>query len=80
MLKDMDFYHSQESGKKQILGKGLDASKNVVHKASESTGNKTVDTITKSNNDNTEKQESVEEIITPSAKRQEILNKLRRAL
>ena len=33
MLKDMDFYHSQESGKKQILGKGLDASKNVVHKA-----------------------------------------------
>ena len=43
-------------------------------------GNKTVDTITKSNDDNTEKQESVEEIITPSEKRQKILNKLRRAI
>ena len=42
----MDFYHSQESIKKK-LDKGLDASKNVLHKAREFIGNKIADAITK---------------------------------
>ena len=33
-----------------------------------------------SNNDNIQKQEPVEEIITPSEKREEILNKLKKVL
>ena len=44
---------------------GLDSIKNasrkVVHKASKFMGNKTADTVTKSNDDNIEKQEPVEE-------------------
>ena len=56
------------------------ASKNVVHKAGEFIGNKIADTVTKSNDDNIEKQEHVEEIIIPPEKRDEMLNKLRRAL
>ena len=36
--------------------------------------------MTKSKDENIEKQESVEEIITPTEKRDAILNKLRRAL
>ena len=66
--------------KKQLLDAGLDASKKVVHKAGEFIGNKIADTATKSNDDNIEKQEPVEEIITPPEKRDEILNKLRRVL
>ena len=59
---------------------GLDASKKLVHKAGEFLGNKIADTVTKSNNDNIEKQEPVEEIIIPPEKREEILNKLRKVL
>ena len=48
---------------------GLDslniASKKAVHKAGGFLGHKTVDALTKSNDDNTEKQKSVEEIIIP---------------
>ena len=56
------------------------ASKKVVHKAEEFIGNKTVDGVTKSNDDKIVKQEAVEEIIIPSEKRDEILRKLRRVL
>ena len=68
--------------KKQLLDTGLDtvktASKKVVHKAGELLENKIADTVTKSNDDNIEKQEPVEEIIIPPEKRDEILNKLRK--
>ena len=60
---------------KQLLDKGLDASKKVVHKADEFIGNKIADAITKSNDDNIEEQEPVEEIIVPREKREEILSK-----
>ena len=63
---------------------GLDSlkttSKKVVHKAGEFIGNKIADVVTKSNDDNIVKQEPVEQIIIPPEKRDEILNKLRRAL
>ena len=63
---------------------GLDAvktaSKKVVHKAGESLENKIEDGVTKSNDDNIEKQQPVEEIITPPEKREEVLNKLRKVL
>ena len=84
MLKDMDFYHQQEKIKKnkywikdQI---DIDVPKKVVHKAGKFIGNKIADAITKSNDDNIEKQEPVEEIIISPEKREEILNKLRRVL
>ena len=48
----MDIYHLQEN-KKQLLDTGLNASKIVVHKASEFLGNKIVVAITKSNDDET---------------------------
>ena len=54
--------------------------KNVVHKECKFIGNKIAETITKSNDDNIEKQEPVVEIITPPEKRKEILNKLRKVL
>ena len=66
--------------KKQLLNTGLDASKKVVHRAGEFLGNKILDAVTKSNDDNLEKQESVEEIIIPPEKREETLNKLRKVL
>ena len=76
----MDFYHLQENIKKQLLDKGLDASKKVVHKACEFIGNKTADAIIKSGNDKTEKKEPVQEIIIPPEKREEILSKWRKVL
>ena len=76
----MDFYHFQENIKKQLLDKGLDASKKVVHKTDEFIGNKTADAIIKSGNDNIEKQEPVQEIIIPPEKIEEILNKLKKIL
>ena len=48
---------------------GLDASKKVVRKAGEFIGNKIADIVTKSNDDNIEKQEPVVEIIIPLEKR-----------
>ena len=69
--------------KKQLLHTGLDflksASRKVVHKA-EFIGNKIADAVTKSINDDIEKQKPVEEIIIIPEKRDEILNKLRKVL
>ena len=62
------------------MDKGPDASKKVVHKAGEFIGNKISNAVTKSNYDDIEKQEPVEEIIIQPEKREEILNKLRRVL
>ena len=80
----MNFYHLRENIKKQLLDTGLDAVKNaskkVVHKAGEFLRNKTADAVTNSKDDNTVKQEPVEEIIIPPEKRDEILNKLRKVL
>ena len=59
------------------MDKGLDASKKVVHKAGEYLGNKIADAVNKSNDDNIEKQEPVEEIIIPPEKREEMLNNLK---
>ena len=68
----------------QLLDTGLDSlkttSKNVVHKAVDFLGNKTTHTVTKLNNDKILIQEPVAEIIFRPEKRDEILNKLRKAL
>ena len=64
----------------KVLDKGIDASEKVVHKAGEFTGNKIADAVTKSNDDNIEKQEPFEELIIPPDKRQKILNKMRKVL
>ena len=60
---------------KQVLGEGLHVSKKVVHK-----GNKISDALTKSNDDNIEKQEPIKEVIIPVEKIEEIFKKLRRVL
>ena len=52
----------------------------VVHKAFEFLGNKIPDAVTRSNNDNIEKQEPLENVIIPPEKLDEILNKLRKVL
>ena len=46
--------------KKQLLDTGVDTSKEIVHKAGEFFRNKIADSVTKSNEDNTEKEELVE--------------------
>ena len=73
-VKGYGFLSFARKYKKQLLDTGLDASKKVVHKAGEFIGNKTADAVTKSNDDNIEKQEPVEEIIIPPD------NNLRRVL
>ena len=57
------------------MDKGLYASKYVAHKPNEFKENKVTDAVTRSNDDNIEKQELVEEIIIPLEKSEEILNK-----
>ena len=83
-VKGYAFLSLSRKYKKQLLDTVPDAvktaSKNVVHKASEFTGNKITDAVSKSYGDNIEKQEPVEEIIIPAEKRDEILNKLRKLL
>ena len=54
----MGFYHLQENIKKQLLDRGLDASKKVVHKAGEFLKTKIADAITKSSNYNIEKKKT----------------------
>ena len=54
--------------------------KYLVHKAGEYLGNKIANAVTKSNDDNIEKQEPIEEIIIPLEKREKILNKLKKVL
>ena len=61
--------------KKQLLDEGLDASKKVAHKTGEFSKNKIAYTVTKSNDDDIEKQEPVEEVIIPLEKIEEILRK-----
>ena len=79
-VKGHGFLSFERKYKKQLLDTGLYASKKVVNKAGEFIGNKIADAVTKSNNDNIEKQEPVEEIIILPEKRGEILHKLRRVL
>ena len=63
---------------------GLDilktASKEGVNKAGEFLENKIIETVTKSNDNKIEKQETVEEIINQTEKTEEILNELRQEL
>ena len=92
MLKDMDFYHLQEvyltNIKKQLLETGIDALKNaskkVIHKESEATGefigNKIADKIIKPKHGIDENPTNAEEIIIPLEKREEVLNQLRQVL
>ena len=85
MLKDIYIY---KKNKKQLLDTGLNASKKVFHKAGEYLRNKTADTVllntfatqTKSNDNNIEKQEPVEETIIPLEKREKNSKKLRKVL
>ena len=73
-VKGYGFLSFARKYKKQLLDTGLDASKKVVRKAGEFIRNKTADAVTKSNDDNIEKQEPVEEITIPPD------NNLRRVL
>ena len=75
MVKNMNFYRLQKI-QKQLLDKGLDPSKIEVHTSGEYFGKKIADAITKSNNDNIEKQEPVEEIIIPPEKKERNINPL----
>ena len=83
-VKGFEFLSFERKYKKQLLGTGLDslktASKKVVHKAGELLANKIADAVTKSNDDNIENQEPVEEIIMSPEKTDEMLNKLRKVL
>ena len=78
-VKGYGFLSFARKYKKQILNKGLDTFEKVVHKAGEFIGKK-ADAVTKSNDDNIQKQEPVEEIIIPPEKKEKILNKLRRVV
>ena len=91
-IKGYGFLSFARKYNKTIMDTGIDTVKTsprkIVHKAGESLGNKTADAVlpkiltsqTKSNDDNIEKQEPVEEIIIPLEKREEILNELRKVL
>ena len=68
-VKGYGFLSFARKYKKQILDKGLDTSKKVVHKAGGFIGNKTADAVTKLNDYYIEKQEPAEEIIIPPEKR-----------
>ena len=88
----MDFCYLQEifltNIEKKLLDTGLDAlktaSKKVVHKAAEGTGefigNKIADAKIAKSNDKIVKTKPVEEIIIPPEKTEEILNELRQVL
>ena len=85
-VKEYGFLSFAKKYEKQLLDKGIDSlktnSKNVVHKAGKVLGNKTVDAVTKSNDDKIvnphENSGNVEQIIIPPEKRDEILNKWRK--
>ena len=79
-VKGYGFLFVSRKYEKQLLETELEASKKVDHKEAEFIINKIADAITKSNDDQIVKQEPVEEIIIPPEKRDEILNKLKRAL
>ena len=68
-VKGYGFLSFARKYKKQILDKGLDTSKKVVHKAGGFIGNKTADAVTKLNDYYIEKREPAEEIIIPPEKR-----------
>ena len=72
-IKGYGFLSFARKYKKQILDKGLDASKKVVYKACEFIRNN-------SDDDYIETQEPVKEIIIPPEKKEEILNQLRRVV
>ena len=80
MLKDIDLYHSQENIKNNNWIQDQMLPKKQSIKQVNLQEIKTADTVTKSSNDNIEKQEPVAEIIIPPEKRDEILNKLRKVL
>ena len=84
MLKYIDFYHLPENIEKKLLDTGLDAvktaSKKVFYKTAETTGefrgNKITNKIVKQKSVIHENSRDIEKIITPSGKREDIINKL----
>ena len=79
MLKDMDFFLLQENiNNKYWIRDQILSKKQFIKQVN--LQRKKADAVTKSNDDNIEKQEPVEEIIIPPEKKEEILNKLRRVL
>ena len=64
-VKGYGFLSFARKFKKQLLDTGLDASKKLVPKPDEFIRNKTADAVTKSNDDNIEKQEPIKKIIMP---------------
>ena len=79
-VKGYGFLQFARKYKKQLLDTGLNAAKKLVHKAGQFIENKIADAVTKSHDDNIEKQEPVEEIIISPERRKEILNNLRKVL
>ena len=57
-VKRYGFLSFARKYKKQLIDTGLDASKKVVYKVVGFSGNKIADAVTKSNDNNIEKQES----------------------
>ena len=78
MLKDMAFYHSQENRRNNYWTQDQKLPKKQSVKRIEFFGNKIADAVTNPNDDNIERQETVEEVIIPPEKREELLNKLRK--
>ena len=62
-VKGCGFLSFTRKYKIQIMDKGLDASKKVVHKTGKFIGNKIADAVTKPNDHSIEKQVRVEEVI-----------------
>ena len=79
-VKGYEFLSFTGKYKKQLLDAGIDASKKVVHKAGEFLGNKIEDVVTKSNDDNIEKQEPVEKIIIPLERKRRHMKKIEKSI
>ena len=76
-VKGNGFLSFDRKCRKQFLNTGVDVlittSKTVVHKAVDFLGKKIADAISQSNDDKIVKSETVEEVIIPPEKREEIL-------
>ena len=79
-VKGFGFLSFARKYKEQLLDRELDASKKVVHKAGKYLGNKIAYTVTKSNDDNIEKQEPVEEIIIPTRKMRKNIKQIEKSI
>ena len=66
--------------KKQLMNTELKASKGVVQKAGKFIKNKIADAVSTSNDNNIEKQEPIEEIISPLEKKRKKVKQIERSI